>query len=101
MFDKESFLGSLKSVQALDEVRVNSSHHQAVRSIGKGLEATAWTSDGVVECIEDMSDDRFILGVQWHPELTTGHEDGVSREIFERFVARCAERGNNSAAKSV
>jgi putative glutamine amidotransferase len=101
MFDKESFLGSLDSVQALDEVRVNSSHHQAVRKVGKGLEATAWTSDGVVECIEDMSDGRFILGVQWHPELTTAHEDGVSREIFQRFVERCAERGNNSAAKSV
>lgn len=101
MFDKDSFFGTLSTVVDKAEVRVNSSHHQAIDKLGDGLIATAWTSDGVVECIEDMSGGRFVLGVQWHPELTTGHEDGISREIFEVFVQRCAERGNKTTASSV
>ena len=101
MFQKDSFLGSLPSVQAVEEVRVNSSHHQAIGKVGKGLTATAWTSDKVVECIEDVSDSKFVLGVQWHPELTLGHEDGISREIFSEFVNRCAARRNNTVAGAV
>jgi gamma-glutamyl-gamma-aminobutyrate hydrolase PuuD len=48
-----------------------------------------------------MSDGKFILGVQWHPELTTHHDDGVSKEIFKRFVERCGAQQNNSQATSV
>lgn len=101
MYAKDSFLGSLSSVQALDEVRVNSSHHQSIRKVGNGLTATAWTSDGVIECVEDMSGGRFVLGVQWHPELTTHHEDGVSKELFKAFVDRCAQGSNKTASSNV
>lgn len=69
-------------------VRVNSSHHQAIKKVGKGLKATAWALDGIVECIEDRRQGKFIVGVQWHPELTRGH-DGVSQELFEMFVNEC------------
>ena len=44
--------------------RVNSIHHQAVRTPGQGLTVTAWSPDGVVEAIEGEG----VLGVQWHPE---------------------------------
>ncbi|MEJ7623161.1 MAG: gamma-glutamyl-gamma-aminobutyrate hydrolase family protein [Pyrinomonadaceae bacterium] len=71
-------------------IRVNSSHHQAVKEVGKDLRAVAWTSDGVVECIEDTREDRFALGVQWHPELTVS-KDIISREIFELFVGKCSK----------
>jgi gamma-glutamyl-gamma-aminobutyrate hydrolase PuuD len=30
----------------------------------------AWADDGVIEGIEDTRSDRFVLGLQWHPELT-------------------------------
>ena len=69
-------------------IRVNSSHHQAVAKVGKDLKAIAWAKDGVIEGIQDTRRNRFILGVQWHPELSTGH-DNLSREIFERFVNEC------------
>lgn len=72
-------------------VRVNSSHHQAVSTVGENLRATAWASDGVIECIEDSRPGRFALGVQWHPEMTF-ETDEMSRRIFARFVDRCAER---------
>ena len=46
---------------------VNSFHHQAVDRIGQGLRATAYSPDGTVEGIEDMS--GLLVGVQWHPEM--------------------------------
>jgi putative glutamine amidotransferase len=72
-------------------LRVNSHHHQAVGKVGEDLEAVAWAADGVIECIQDPRPDRFILGVQWHPELSWS-DDPFSRRIFERFVEECALR---------
>ena len=48
---------------------VNSHHHQALEKIGRDLTASAWASDGLIEAVEDPRTDRFVLGVQWHPEL--------------------------------
>lgn len=72
------------------KITVNSSHHQAIKSIGKNLNATAWAKDGVIESIEDTREDRFALGVQWHPELSWKFDD-LSKNIFQTFVARCSE----------
>ena len=44
--------------------KVNSIHHQAVRTTGPVLKATAWSTDGVIEALEGPG----RLGVQWHPE---------------------------------
>ena len=70
-----------------DDIKVNSHHHQAVRVVGRDLKATAWTSDGVIEAVEDVNPDQFVLGVQWHPELSW-KTDPFSRGIFEKFVER-------------
>lgn len=69
-------------------IRVNSHHHQAVKKVGNNLKATAWAKDGVVECIEDIRQDYFALGVQWHPELSWKTDD-LSRKIFETFIEEC------------
>jgi putative glutamine amidotransferase len=42
-------------------------HHQAIAELGKGLIATAWDPDGVVEAVE-LPGEQFVLAVQWHPE---------------------------------
>lgn len=69
---------------------VNSHHHQAIRKLGRELVATAWASDGLVEAAEDPRSDRFVLGVQWHPEL--GWErDEFSRSLFSRFIAEAVQ----------
>lgn len=78
------------SENKIDEIRVNSSHHQAVKVVGKNLAATAWAKDGVIEGIEDTREDRFVLGVQWHPELSWKF-DGLSKNIFTAFVQKCSE----------
>ena len=64
------------------EFKVNSSHHQAVKVIGQGLNAIAFSADGIVEavCGEDYP---FLLGVQWHPERL---RDCLSEKIFRSFV---------------
>ncbi len=84
-----SMLSGLGAVSdAAGDVRVNSSHHQAVKAVGDNLKAVAWATDGVVECIEDTRPESFVLGVQWHPEITFKF-DALSRELFELFVSRC------------
>lgn len=50
------------------ELQTNSSHHQAIETLGRHLRATAWSSDGLIEAVEDDRPDRFFYGVQWHPE---------------------------------
>ena len=72
--------------------RVNSSHHQAIKDPGENLRITATTQDGVIECVEDTRNDRFVLGVQWHPELGW-EKDDLSQAIFKRFIA---EAGNHN-----
>ena len=78
--------------------RVNSHHHQAIRSVGSNLEAIAWASDGIIEAVQDSRPDRFVLGVQWHPELSW-QTDELSRSIFEMFVSKCRERQTNVVAR--
>ena len=69
---------------------VNSHHHQAIETLGRELVATAWAPDGIIEAVEDPRSDRFVLGVQWHPEL--GWErDELSQALFKRFVSEARE----------
>ena len=78
-----------------ERVKVNSHHRQAVKSVGENLRAVAWANDGVIECVEDTRMDRFVLGVQWHPELSW-NTDELSRSIFSAFVSRCSEGRSTS-----
>lgn len=71
------------------DVKVNSHHHQAVKAVGRDLKAIAATSDGVIEAVEDTREGRFVLGVQWHPELSW-RNDSLSNGIFKMFVAECS-----------
>ncbi len=82
---------SLVSALAQSETAlVNSHHHQALDKIGGDLVATAWAADGLVEAVEDPRADRFVLAVQWHPELGW-QEDRLSQSLFNRFIAATTE----------
>lgn len=72
-------------------VEVNSYHHQGIKTLGRGLEASAVSTDHVIEAIEwrDMSE-RWLFGVQWHPEGMRGTSP-IHQNLFEAHV-RAAER---------
>jgi putative glutamine amidotransferase len=83
----ESLIASLAVDDA--DVSVNSHHHQAVKATGENLRATSWTSDGVIESIEDTGG-KPVFAVQWHPELSWD-SDPLSRGLFDRFILACSE----------
>ena len=69
-----------------DNPWVNSSHHQAIGTVGDRLRVAAVsTGDGVIEAVETTSTEHFVLGVQWHPERTFA-VDRLSSAIFQSFV---------------
>lgn len=73
-----------------EELMTNSFHHQAVDDIAPGLKISACSEDGIVEAIENAASAPFILGVQWHPEIT--RDDPESRAVFECFMAAVNKR---------
>ena len=68
-------------------LKVNTTHHQAIRKLGKGLAINATAPDGLIEGIESKQH-SFVLGLQWHPEVLARRE-AVQREIFSSFVLAC------------
>jgi putative glutamine amidotransferase len=70
---------------------VNSTHHQSIKTPGRDLKVTAKARDGVIEAVEDTRGDRFVVGVQWHPE--SGWRDNeLSKALFSAFVEATKER---------
>jgi len=66
------------------KTRVNSTHHQAIRKLGKGLRVTGRSPDGIAE-VAEMPGCPHILAVQFHPErLWKRYKD--MRKIFEYFA---------------
>lgn len=71
------------------EIRVNSSHHQAIRELGDGLRIGAKSPDEVIEAIESTDPGWFCVGVQWHPESDTA--SALDMQVFECFVQAAAK----------
>lgn len=67
---------------------VNSSHHQALGRLGRGLSATARSEGGVIEAAEHNA--LPLISVQFHPERMTGrlaHPDTVDGgAVFRAFL---------------
>ena len=69
------------------EIRVNSSHHQAVRIVGAKLRTSALAPDGIIEAVEAADPNWFCIGVQWHPESETA--SALDMQLFECFIQAC------------
>lgn len=65
-----------------------SSHHQALGEIGDGLRLTGHAPDGIPEAIERS--DRWMLGLQWHPEKTPDAPESLA--VMRAFVDEAAGR---------
>lgn len=79
----------LREIAGMDTLRVNSMHHQAVKDLGQGLIASAYSPDDLIEAIE-MPGYPFFVGVQWHPEYLWEKNEEAFR-LFKRFVEACSE----------
>ena len=70
---------------------VNSSHHQGLGQLGRGLAASAWSEAGVIEAVEHAS--LPLISVQFRPERMTGNlarSDTVDGgAIFRAFLKLC------------
>ena len=75
----------LHAIVGVDELAVNSAHHQAAKDAPAGVAINAVAPDGVIEGIEAPGL-RFCLGVQWHPEFELSEGDSA---LFRAFVAAC------------
>ena len=74
----------LAEIMGSGEGRVNSFHHQAIDKLADNLIVSAVsTDDNVIEAVE-LFGDRFILGVQWHPEELTERQE--ARNLFSAFL---------------
>ncbi len=71
--------------------QVVSSDHQAIAEPGR-LRVAAVAPDGVIEAVHDPAR-GFYLGVQWHPERTTGPDApaGLTRGLFQALVLAAGE----------
>ncbi len=65
------------------DVQINTSHHQAVRDMGRGLHVAAVAPDGVIEAIEHEPHKHWVVGVQWHPERW---DHPLSEALFRGLV---------------
>ncbi len=68
------------------ETFVNSFHHQAVKDCGSHLHVVATAPDGVIEAVES-TEQKALMGVQWHPEWMGG--EGL--KLFEWLTQRSRE----------
>ena len=70
-------------------ITVNSMHHQGIKQLGEGLEATIHAPDGLIEAIEGTGE-NFLMGVQWHPEMLI-ETDAATRNLFMVFKTACVQ----------
>jgi putative glutamine amidotransferase len=72
----------------LRTARVNSIHHQGVKTLGRELTVEAWSvPDKVAEAVR-WNGRSYVLGVQWHPEFHRPADDRVldPTPILDEFL---------------
>ncbi len=77
----------LAEILGVKELRVNALHHQAVEKPGEDIEIVAQEPNTVVQGIESEME-KFIVGVQWHPEYLI--QKPRHRKIFKALIKAAA-----------
>ena len=68
-----------------NNINVNSRHKYCAKNTK--LSVSALSDDGLIEAIE-LSNHKFFIGVQWHPESTIKF-DKNSQKLFSYFIKCC------------
>ena len=69
----------------VENIGVNTSHHQALSKVGKGFQVSGRAPDGIIEGIEHPGK-SFWVGVQFHPERLWKRYS-VFSDLFRGFIA--------------
>lgn len=83
----------LHKIIGRQSLEVNTTHHQAIKKLGRGLVINAVAGDGVIEGIESTRH-QFVLGLQWHPEVLAPRQM-LQQRIFLALAAICRKRKGN------
>lgn len=73
----------LYDILSLDEIGVNSYHNYHIHNVNQ-FSVSAVSSDGVIEAIEDKSK-KFVMGLQWHPEIMYSYDEN-NKKIIKAFI---------------
>lgn len=84
----------LEAIYGEGEIRVNSSHHQGIKRMGRAMRSGALAPDGLIEAIESFDPSWWMVGVQWHPESSSS--SALDRQLFEGFVEACSDAAAGS-----
>jgi putative glutamine amidotransferase len=76
----------LAKILGVTEIGANAYHHQAVKSLGKDLFATAVADDGIVIEALEMPAAKFMIGVQSHPEAIEAKIEPAWQKLFKAFI---------------
>lgn len=81
--DKDSyFYNIIKN----DYLYVNSLHHQTINKLSPLLKIVAQSDDGVIEVVESNIQDHFIIGFQYHPEISSYYYHDDNTRLFDYFI---------------
>jgi len=75
----------LAAITGVDNVLVNTLHHQGLRELAAGLRPVGWSDDNLVEAAE-LERETLFLGLQCHPEELAPEHPWAAR-LFEALVA--------------
>lgn len=79
----------LHEALGVEELGVNSLHHQAVNRLGEGLTEIATSKDGIIEGFVHNTY-SCLFGVQWHPEMMYERNE-IQQKIFNMFIKKVNE----------
>ena len=79
--DKDS---KLYKIFSQEKIEVNSVHNNTITEVGKMFKVSIKSEDGLIEGIENIDDNNFIVGVQFHPEILPQFNN-----LFKEFIRNC------------
>jgi putative glutamine amidotransferase len=77
----------LRTLMGNDAILGNSFHHQAIKTLGKGLEVMATSDDVIIEAVR-LRGYKYLRAYKWHPERLF-ETDAHNKRIFEDFIVAC------------
>ena len=90
IISSEEIKGSLLNKIFGSKIEVNSRHNYKLSRVEEPFKVTALSEDNVIEALEYIDEDNFILGVQFHPENLDNMEN-----LYNIFLMEVLKRKMN------